>query len=59
MPTSTRAQDADGDGDGASFQVPAPLGEADYIDLDDVGNQTIVHAPPGNVHRLNLGSRRK
>ena len=55
VPTSSRAQDADG----ASFHVPTPLGEPDYIDLDDVGNQTIVYGPPGNMHRLNLGSRWK
>ena len=65
MPTSSRPQnadgggDGDGDGDGTSFHVPAPDGEADYVDLDDVGNQTFVHAPPGNVHRLNLSSRWK
>ena len=68
MPSYSNPQDADADADAALFHAPAPVGGADYLDLDALTNQPMAYAPPplpaayappGNVLRPNLGSRRK
>ena len=59
MPSYSNPQDADADADAALFHAPAPVGGADYLDLDALTNQPMAYAPPSDVLGPNLGSRRK